>query len=55
VTEFALDHRPTYADACHLCYEARLAMRSRFPASQPTRRSCQGRPMTCDAPPPCTS
>jgi MoaA/NifB/PqqE/SkfB family radical SAM enzyme len=32
VTEFALEHRPAYADACHLCYEARLAMRSRFPA-----------------------
>lgn len=32
VTEFGLEHRSAYADACHLCYEARLAMRSRFPA-----------------------
>lgn len=32
VNEFALEHRPAYADACHLCYEARLALRSRFPA-----------------------
>jgi len=31
VTEFSLEHRPAYADACHLCYEARLALRSRFP------------------------
>ena len=31
-TEFGLEHRPAYADACHLCYEARLAMRTRFPA-----------------------
>jgi len=32
VTEFGLEHRPAYADACHLCYEARLGLRSRFPA-----------------------
>jgi len=32
VTRFKLDHRPAYADACHLCYEARLALRPRFPA-----------------------
>jgi hypothetical protein len=32
VTEFGLEHRPTYADTCHLCYEARLLLRSRFPA-----------------------
>jgi hypothetical protein len=31
VSEFNLDHRPAYADACHLCYEARLALRQRFP------------------------
>jgi len=32
VTAFSLEHRPAYADACHLCYEARRALRSRFPA-----------------------
>jgi organic radical activating enzyme len=32
VKTFGLDHRPAYADACHLCYEARLALRPRFPA-----------------------
>ena len=32
VTEYGLEHRPAYADACHLCYEARLALRSRLPA-----------------------
>jgi hypothetical protein len=31
VRQFGLEHRPAYADACHLCYEARLALRSRFP------------------------
>lgn len=31
VREFALPHRKAYADACHLCYEARLALRPRFP------------------------
>lgn len=30
VTEYNLAHRPTYADSCHLCYEARLALRSRL-------------------------
>ncbi|HEY5982175.1 MAG TPA: radical SAM protein [Anaerolineales bacterium] len=30
VSEFGLKHRPAYADACHLCYEARLALRPRF-------------------------
>src|SRR5574340_338862 len=33
ITQFGLEHRPAYADGCHLCYEARLALRSRFPAS----------------------
>ena len=32
VTEYGLEHGPEYADACHLCYEARLSLRSRFPA-----------------------
>jgi MoaA/NifB/PqqE/SkfB family radical SAM enzyme len=31
VTEYGLAHREAYADACHLCYEARSAMRPRFP------------------------
>ncbi len=31
VEEYNLPHAPTYADACHLCYESRLAMRQRFP------------------------
>ena len=31
VEEFNLPHAPAYADACHLCYEARLAMRELFP------------------------
>jgi len=31
VTEYGLPHAANYADACHLCYEARLALRSRFP------------------------
>jgi MoaA/NifB/PqqE/SkfB family radical SAM enzyme len=31
VTEYGLDHKAAYADACHLCYEARLALRPRFP------------------------
>lgn len=31
VTEYKLPHKSRYADACHLCYEARLALRSRFP------------------------
>jgi hypothetical protein len=28
---YGLAHRTTYADACHACYEARLALRERFP------------------------
>ena len=31
VTEYNLPHADTYADACHLCYEARKTLRSRFP------------------------
>jgi hypothetical protein len=31
VRAFDLPHRPTYADACHLCYTARDQLRSRFP------------------------
>lgn len=30
-SEYGLSHESSYADACHLCYEARLALRSRFP------------------------
>jgi MoaA/NifB/PqqE/SkfB family radical SAM enzyme len=29
--EYNLPHAPAYADACHLCYETRLALRARFP------------------------
>lgn len=29
--QFHLEHAPTYADACHLCYESRRALRSDFP------------------------
>lgn len=29
--EYNLPHRSHYADACHLCYEARAALRTRFP------------------------
>jgi hypothetical protein len=32
VTEYALPHEESYADACHLCYEARQSLRERFPA-----------------------
>lgn len=32
ITRFSLDHRPAYADACHACYEARIALRPEFPA-----------------------
>ena len=32
VTEYDLEHGPNYADACHLCYESRLSLRSRFPS-----------------------
>lgn len=31
VSHYALPHAETYADACHLCYTARLELRSRFP------------------------
>lgn len=31
VSEYNLPHESTYADACQLCYEARLALRQRFP------------------------
>ena len=31
VSEYNLAHESSYADACHLCYEARLELRARFP------------------------
>ena len=31
VEEYNLPHAAAYADACHLCYEARCSMRARFP------------------------
>jgi len=31
VRRYVLPHGEGYADACHLCYEARLALRERFP------------------------
>jgi hypothetical protein len=31
VETYSLPHASAYADACHLCYEARLALRERFP------------------------
>jgi MoaA/NifB/PqqE/SkfB family radical SAM enzyme len=31
VGEYNLPHESSYADACHLCYETRLALRGRFP------------------------
>lgn len=31
VSRYDLSHKESYADACHLCYEARLALRERFP------------------------
>jgi hypothetical protein len=31
VRQYGLFHEATYADACHLCYEARRALRDRFP------------------------
>jgi len=31
VEKFKLPHREVYADACHLCYEARLMLRKKFP------------------------
>ena len=30
VQEYGLPHADAYADACHLCYEARLSLRERF-------------------------
>jgi hypothetical protein len=31
VERYALPHEETYVDACHLCYEARVMLRERFP------------------------
>jgi organic radical activating enzyme len=31
VKQYGLSHEKTYADACHLCYEARMALREKFP------------------------
>ena len=31
VVQYELDHEEGYADACHLCYAARFALRDRFP------------------------
>ena len=31
VRRYGLDHEEDYADACHLCYLARQALRGRFP------------------------
>lgn len=31
IRRYGLAHEEGYADACHLCYEARLALRGRFP------------------------
>jgi hypothetical protein len=31
VKRYGVSHRETYADACHLCYEVRRALRDRFP------------------------
>jgi MoaA/NifB/PqqE/SkfB family radical SAM enzyme len=31
IRHYSLSHKESYADACHLCYEARLALRERFP------------------------
>ena len=31
IAQHALPHREEYADACHLCYEARLALRQSYP------------------------
>jgi hypothetical protein len=31
VRRYDLAHRPEYADACHLCYESRITLRSRYP------------------------
>ena len=31
VKDFQLTNQPAYADACHLCYDARLQLRTKFP------------------------
>jgi len=31
VERYDLPHEETYVDACHLCYEARVMLRQRFP------------------------
>lgn len=31
VKQYKLPHKNEYADACHMCYEARLALREKFP------------------------
>ena len=31
IERYSLQHADRYADACHLCYSARLCLRSRFP------------------------
>jgi len=31
IQQFGLPHEQSYADACHLCYEARLQLKSQFP------------------------
>ncbi|HSG43534.1 MAG TPA: radical SAM protein [Anaerolineales bacterium] len=31
VAEYNLNHESSYADACHLCYQARTTLRARFP------------------------
>lgn len=31
VHEYHIEHKDSYADACHLCYEARLSLHSTFP------------------------
>ena len=31
VRRYDVPHQEAYADACHLCYQARLALRERFP------------------------
>jgi hypothetical protein len=31
VEKYNLPHKDAYADACHLCYEARLTLRNKYP------------------------
>ena len=31
VEQYDLSHKEAYVDACHLCYEARVMLRKRFP------------------------